>query len=44
MFDWYRFVFSDGYSVILRDIGMRDIQEEETIHGELLTKEFYGWF
>ena len=44
MFDWYRFTFSDGYCVIFRDIGIKAIRAEEVIHGELLSKEFYGWF
>ena len=44
MFDWYRYTYEDGYIYVDRDLSERSISEDEAEHGELIRKEFYGWF
>ena len=44
VFDWYRYIFEDGYRYIYREMSENGIRREEMIHGRLIAFEYYGKF
>ena len=41
-YDWYMFIFEDGYNVTARGFSKTELKREEMKHGKLLSKTYMG--
>lgn len=39
-FNWYRFIFADGYTTICRGMSKNELAHEELKHGKMIKKVF----